>query len=52
MIVVDQPAALLDVPVAIELNGFAPRQPVTLTATQIYPIHSCLQAHATFMTDD
>jgi hypothetical protein len=29
MIVVDQPAAFMDVPVAIELNGFAPRQQVT-----------------------
>ena len=52
MIVVDRPDALMDVPVAIELKGFPPRQPVSLTATQIFPSRSRWQAQATFMTDD
>src|SRR5882672_1803926 len=52
MIVVDQPDALMDVPVAIELREFTPRQAVTVTATQIFPSHSRWQAHATFMTDE
>jgi dienelactone hydrolase len=51
MIVVDEPDALMDVPVVVELKGFAPRQPVTLTATQIFPSHSRWQAKATFTTD-
>jgi dienelactone hydrolase len=52
MIVVDQPDALMDVPVAIELKEFTPRQAVTVTATQIFPSNSRWQAHATFMTDE
>jgi hypothetical protein len=52
MIVIDQPSALMDIPVSIELKGFPPRQSVTLTATQIFPSHSRWQAHATFLTDD
>jgi fermentation-respiration switch protein FrsA (DUF1100 family) len=52
MIVVDRPDALMDVPVVVELKGFAPRQPVTLTATQIFPSHSRWQAQASFMTDE
>jgi dienelactone hydrolase len=52
MIVVDEVDALMDVPVVIELKGFAPRQAVTLTATQIFPSHSRWQAQATFMTDE
>jgi Acyl-CoA thioester hydrolase/BAAT N-terminal region len=51
MIVVDHADALMDVPLAIELKGFAPRQPVTLAATQIFPSHSRWQAEATFVTD-
>ena len=31
MIVVDQPDALVDAAIAIELRGFPPRQPVTVT---------------------
>ncbi len=52
MIVVDQPAALMDAEVAIELHGFSPRQPVTVTATQTFPSASRWQAHAIFMSDD
>ncbi len=52
MIVVDQPDALMDVPIAIELREFTPRQAVTVTATQIFPSNSRWQAHATFMTDE
>ena len=51
MIVVDQPDALMDVPVAVELKEFTPHQAVTITATQMFPSHSRWQAHATFMTD-
>ncbi|MEH2517681.1 dienelactone hydrolase [Bradyrhizobium sp. AZCC 1610] len=51
MIVVDHTDALMDVPLAIELKGFAPRQPVTLAATQIFPSHSRWRAEATFVTD-
>lgn len=36
MIVVDQPSALIDQPIAISLSSFAPGQPVTLTATMTY----------------
>jgi hypothetical protein len=49
MIVVDQPDALMDVPVAVELKEFTPHQAVTVTATQIFPSNSRWQAHATFM---
>ena len=52
MIVVDQPDALMDVPVAVELKEFTPRQAVTVTATQMFPSHSRWQAHATFMADE
>ncbi len=52
MIVVDQPDALMDVPIAIELREFTPRRAVTVTATQIFPSNSRWQAHATFMTDE
>jgi hypothetical protein len=52
MIVVDQLDGLMDVPIAIELRGFAPRQAIALTATQIFPSHSRWQARATFMSDD
>jgi hypothetical protein len=37
MIVVDQPDALMDVSVAVELREFTRRQAVTVTATQIFP---------------
>src|SRR5262245_14277349 len=52
MIVVDQPVALIDATVAIEIRGFPPRQPVTITATQTFPSGSRWQARATFMSDD
>jgi hypothetical protein len=52
MIVVDQPVALADAAVAIELRGFPPRQPVTVTATQTFPSGSRWEARATFMSDD
>jgi dienelactone hydrolase len=52
MIFVDQPDALMDVPISIELAGFAPHQPVALTATQIFPSHSRWQARATFTADE
>jgi hypothetical protein len=46
MIVVDQPVALIDAAVAIELRGFPPRQPVTVTALQTFPSGSRWQARA------
>src|SRR5262245_38713972 len=52
MIIVDQPVALIDVAIAIELRGFAARQPVTITAVQIFPSTARWQARATFMSDD
>lgn len=52
MIVVDQPTALMDVEIAIELRGFSPRQPITVTATQTFPSASRWEAHATFISDD
>ncbi len=52
MIVVDQPVALIDAAVAIELRGFPARQPVTITAIQTFPSMSRWQARATFMSDD
>src|SRR5262249_51222714 len=52
MIVVDQPVALIDTEIAIELRGFPARQPVTITALQTFPSTSRWQAHATFMSDD
>jgi dienelactone hydrolase len=51
MIVVDQPVALIDAAVAIELRGFPPRQPVTMTALQTFP-RTRWRASATFMSDD
>ena len=52
MIVVDQPDALVDAAIAIELRGFPPRQPVTVTAIQTLFSKSRWRAHATFMSDD
>jgi hypothetical protein len=51
-IVVDQPIAPIDSPVAIELRGFPPYQPVSLTATETFPSGSRWQAHATFISDE
>ena len=52
MIVVDQPSALIDQPIAITLRGFAPGQPVTLTATMTYAGAMRWQSCATFTSDD
>ena len=52
MIVVDQPSALIDQPVAISLNAFGPCQPVALTATMIYGDAVRWQSCATFTSDD
>jgi dienelactone hydrolase len=51
MIVVDQPVPLIDATVAIELRGFPPREPVTVTALQTFP-RTRWRATATFMSDD
>src|SRR5215467_13696466 len=52
MIVVDQPVALIDTAIAIELRGFPARQPVTITAIQTFPSMSRWQGRATYMSDD
>jgi hypothetical protein len=52
VIVIDQPVALIDAEVSVELRGFPPRQPVTVTALQTFPNMSRWQARATFMSDD
>ena len=52
MIVVDQPDALIDQPIAIALRGFTPRQPVSVTATQTYANAIRWQSHAMFISDD
>jgi len=52
VIVVDQPDALIDAPIAIALRRFAPRQLVTVTATQIYAEAGRWQSRATFVSDD
>jgi dienelactone hydrolase len=51
VIVIDQPVALIDAAVAIELRGFPPRQPVTIMALQTFP-SARWRATATFMSDD
>lgn len=52
MIVVDQPDALIDQPIAIVLRGFIPRQPVSVTAMQTYAGAVRWQSRATFVSDD
>jgi dienelactone hydrolase len=52
MIVVDQPVALIDTAIAIELRGFPARQPVTITATQTFPSMSRWEGRATYLSDD
>jgi dienelactone hydrolase len=52
MIVVDQPDALIDQPIAIALRGFAPRQLVSVTATQTYAEATRWQSRATFISDN
>jgi dienelactone hydrolase len=51
MIIVDQPTALIDAPIAIALRNFPPRQPVTVTATQTFADASRWQARATFIAE-
>jgi hypothetical protein len=50
-IVVDQPSALIDVPVKIELGGFPAGQPVTITAALKFADASEWQSRATLITD-
>src|SRR5216683_2356276 len=45
-IVVDRQTLPIDSPVAIELRGFPPGRPVTLTATETFPSGSRWQARA------
>jgi dienelactone hydrolase len=52
MIIVDQPDALIDQPIAIALRGSTPRQPVSVTATQTYAEATRWQSRATFISDD
>lgn len=52
MIVVDQPDALIDQPIAIALRGFTLRQPVKVTATQTYADAVRWQSNATLVSDD
>lgn len=51
-LVVDQQSAAIDSPVAIEVRGFPPRRPVSLTATETFPSGSRWQAEATFISDE
>jgi hypothetical protein len=51
-IVVDQLTAAIDSTVAIELRGFPPRRPVSLTATETFLGGSRWQGQATFISDD
>jgi dienelactone hydrolase len=50
-IVVDRPSAVIDVPIKIELRGFPPGQPVTLTALIEFADGSKWQSRATFSAD-
>jgi dienelactone hydrolase len=52
MIVVDQPIALVDTPIRIEVRAFPPREPVTLTVVQTFPSGSSWQSQATFLADE
>lgn len=49
---VDQQIAPIDATVAIELRGFPPRHPVSLTATETFPSGSRWQGQATFISDE
>jgi dienelactone hydrolase len=51
MITADKPVALADTEIALELRGFAPRQPAVVTATQTFVSESRWRAQATFMSD-
>src|SRR5580658_8412776 len=50
MIIVDQPHSLIDLPITITLRDFAPRQSVTVTATQTFADDSRWQGRATFIS--
>jgi dienelactone hydrolase len=52
MIVVDRRDALIDQPIAIALRDFAPRQRVSVTATQTYAEAARWQSRATFISDN
>ena len=52
MIVLDRHNALIDQAIAIRVERFPRRQPVTITATQTFYDASRWQAHATFISDD
>jgi hypothetical protein len=52
LIVLDRNNALIDETVAIRVQGFPPRQSVTITATQTLYDSSRWQAYATFTSDD
>src|SRR5262249_35742820 len=52
MIVVDRASALIDEPVALELRGYAPRQPIILTASIEFADGSRWQSHAAFVADE
>jgi len=52
MIVVDHASALIDQPIALELRGYAPRQPVILTASIEFADGSRWQSRATFVADE
>jgi dienelactone hydrolase len=51
-ILVDHPDALVDRPLRIHAEGFAPRRPVTLVATAHFLGGRRLQSRAVFMSDD
>jgi len=52
MIVLDRHNALIDRAIAIRVERFPRRRPVTITATQTFYDASRWQAHATFISDD
>lgn len=49
---VDYPVALADRAIEITLRDLPPRQPVSLTATQVFPSGSRWRAQATFISDE
>jgi dienelactone hydrolase len=50
-IIVDQPVALYDTPVAIAVEGFAPEDRITVSATLRIPGSVPWRSHATFVAD-
>ena len=51
-IVVDRQTAMTDVAVRVELRGFVPRSPVTLTATLKFYAGPAWRSQATFVSDE